>query len=431
MAVYQIIFEILLYITEGWIVFYYARGMFEQKHKTAISLPCILCGYAILFFVYQFDDAFLNSCAILIINTLIFISLYNCNLKTAFFHSVLLLCVMVACEWILIFTISTILHEDFNAYQGDFHIHVLNVVFSKLVYYLILIVIVKFFSKSKRYNKNESIFWILLIMPFTSLVVLLTFRYVTYEIALSAKMQIICSVASGLLLIANIVVFFIYEYSIRNLEKLFELQTIEQKQKTDETYLAVLEQNNTDLKVFTHDIKNHLEQICNLTDSESIRSYISKLYGTVNQYETIGISNNKTLDIIISKYQALCSNKNIEISFNVKTANFSFVDDVDLSTILNNILDNATEAAQQSKKRKITVDIFTKQAYEVLKVKNSCDLPPRTKNTQLITKKTNSEIHGFGLQSVRRTLKKYNGVLDWTYDEDRKIFITTIAIPKE
>lgn len=431
MAVYQTIFEILLYISEGWIVFYYARGMFKQKHKTVISLPCILFGYAILFFIYQFDNALLNTCAIFIINTLIFVLLYNCNLKTAFFHSVLLLCMMGACEWILIFTISTILHEDFNAYQGDFYIHVLNVVFSKLAYYLILIVIVKFFSKSKRYNKNDSIFWILLIMPFTSLVVLLAFRYVTYEIALSAKMQVICSVASGLLLVANIVVFFIYEYSIRNLEKLFELQTIEQKRKTDETYFAVLEQNNTDLKIFTHDIKNHLEQISNLADSASIKSYITKLYGTVNQYEAVGISNNKTLDIIISKYQALCTNKNIEINFNVKTANLARIDDVDLSTILNNILDNATEAAQQSEKRKITVDIFTKQAYEVLKVKNSCDFPPCTKDAKLITKKSNSELHGFGLQSVRRVLKKYDGILDWTYDEEHKIFITTIAIPKE
>ena len=133
MEVYQIIFEILLYLSEGVILFYYAHGMFEQKYSTAVSLPCIFLGYAILFTVYQFDNAVLNSFAILAVNALLFILLYNCNFNTACFHSVLLLCIMGACEWILIFIISTILHQGFNAYQSNFNIHILNVVSSKLV----------------------------------------------------------------------------------------------------------------------------------------------------------------------------------------------------------------------------------------------------------------------------------------------------------
>lgn len=431
MEVYQIIFEILLYLSEGLIIFYYARGMFEQKYSTAVSLPCIFLGYAILFTVYQFDNAALNSCAILAVNALLFILLYNCNIKTACFHSVLLLCIMGTCEWILIFIISTILHQGFNSYHSNFNIHILNVVSSKLVYYLICIAIVNIFSKSKRYSKNNSVFWVLLIMPLTSLVALLALRYVTYEAELSAAMQIFCSVASGLLLVANIVVFFIYVYAVRNMEKLFELQAAEQKRQLDETYLSVLEQNNRDLKVFTHDIKNHLEQIGNLSDNEAVRQYIHKLYGTVNQYETVGSSQNKILDILIGKYSALCTNRHIEIYFNVKTANLACMDDVDLSTVLNNILDNAVEAAQQSNARKITVDIFSKQAYEVLKVKNSCDCPPKAKNKQLITRKSDKSMHGLGMQSVQRTVKKYDGVFDWSYDAEQHIFTTTVAIPKK
>ncbi len=431
MEVYQTIFEVLLYLCEGLIIFYYARRMFTQKYRTALSLPCVFLGYAVLFTIYQFDNAVLNSCMILAVNTLLFILLYNCNIKTAFFHSMLLLCIMVACEWILIFIISTVLHQGFNAYRSDLNIHILNIVSSKLVYALICIAAANIFSKDKRYNKNNSVFWILLIMPLTSLIVLLALRYVTYETELSAKMQIFCSVASALLLIANIVVFFIYEYAVRNMEKLFELQTAEQKRHLDETYLSVLEQNNRDLKVFTHDIKNHLEQIGNLSDNASIRQYVSKLYGTVHQYEAIGISQNKILDILIGKYNALCANRHIEIYFNVKTANLSCMDDVDISTVLNNILDNAVEAAQQSRTRKIAVDIFTKQSYEVLRVKNSCDCPPTIENKQLITRKADKDIHGLGMQSVQRTLKKYDGVFDWAYDAEQHIFTTTAAVPKK
>lgn len=430
MVVYQTIFELLLYFSEGLIVFYYARCMFKQKYSDAKSLAVITLGHVILFMVYKLDIALLNMCFIALFNILIFMFLYNCNFKTAFFHSAILVCIMGACEWFLIFIISTILHENFNAYQDNFTIHVLNIITSKTLYYLVCIVIINFFDKGKKYNQNNSAFWILLIMPFTSLVILLAFRSITYEAMLSQRMQIFLSIASVLLLVTNIVVFFLYEYAIQNQEKLYELEAAEQRQKTDETYMTVLEQNNIDLKIFTHDIKNHLEQISHLNNDEAIKGYISELYGTINQYEAIGASHNKILDIIISKYNALCTNKNIEISFNVKTANLSSVNDVDLSTILNNVMDNAIESAQQSGRKKITVDIFSKGAYEVIKIKNSCDSPPNTHNKNLITKKKDKQYHGLGIKSVQRVLKKYNGNYDWDYDENQNIFITTIAIPK-
>ena len=431
MAAYQTIFEILLYVSEGLIIFYYAHRMFEQKYSNIKSMAFIALGYTILFLVYKFDIALLNICFIALINTLIFILLYNCNFKTAFFHSIMLICIMGACEWILIFIISTILHEDFNAYQNDFTIHVFNIITSKTIYYLICVAITNFFSKDKKQGKNTSVFWGLMVMPFTSLLILLALRYITYEVVLSSYMQIFLSAVSALLLITNIVVFFLYEYAIQDREKLYELETTEQRQKTDETYMAVLEQTNMDLKIFTHDIKNHLEQISHLNNNEAIQGYISELYGTIQKYETVGASHNKTLDIIISKYNTLCESKSIEISFNVKTANLSFMSDVDLSTVFNNAMDNAVEAAQQSKRKKITVDIFSKGAYEVVKIKNGCDHSPNVQNEKLLTKKKDKKHHGLGIKSVQRVLKKYNGIYDWEYDDNQKIFITTIAIPKK
>ncbi|MFQ8958228.1 MAG: hypothetical protein ACLR6O_05075 [Eubacterium sp.] len=39
------------------------------------------------------------------------------------------------------------------------------------------------------------------------------------------------------------------------------------------------------------------------------------------------------LDLIISKYSRLCESKNIQFDIDVKTANLSYIDDVDLSTL--------------------------------------------------------------------------------------------------
>lgn len=430
MIVYQTIFEIILYMTEGLIIFYYAHSLFEQKYGNLISVSGIFSCYFILYLIYQLDSAYLNVIAILILDTLIFMLLYGCNFKTAIFHSILLAVIMVACEWILIFIISSVLKQDFNAYQNNYNIHILNIISSKLVYYILCVIFANIFSKRKKQNKNNSVFWLLLFMPLASMFVLLVFRYLTFETQLSKTMNIISSIAFAFLLISNIIVFFIYEYSISNSEKLFELQAIKQKEEIDKKYFDILEQNNKDLKIFTHDIKNHLEQINNLTDNSEISDYISKLYGTVNEYSKVALSGNKTLDVIISKYNTICSSKNIEISFNVKTANLSDVDNADLSTIMNNLLDNAVEAAEQSKSRKITVDIFVKQLFEVIKIRNSCDTAPKTSDKKLLTNKKDKSLHGLGIESVRRALKKYNGIFDWSYNEENKSFETTIAIPK-
>lgn len=187
------------------------------------------------------------------------------------------------------------------------------------------------------------------------------------------------------------------------------------------------QKKNNDLQVLTHDIKNHLSHIRSLMTNDEADEYISNLYGTINKYEYTGISKNKTLDIIINKYASICETKSIDITFDTKTANLSFVNSSDLSSIMNNLLDNAVEAAEKSVAKKIAIEIFSKsKAFEVLKITNSCDTSPRTFKSKLLTTKLDKEIHGFGTESVKKTLSKYDGVFEWEYDNQSKTFETLV-----
>ena len=64
------------------------------------------------------------------------------------------------------------------------------------------------------------------------------------------------------------------------------------------------------MHLFSHDIKNHLIQIRNLEDINAIQDYVDKLYPNIEHFSCIGISKNKMLDLIISKYSRLCESKN-------------------------------------------------------------------------------------------------------------------------
>ena len=59
---------------------------------------------------------------------------------------------------------------------------------------------------------------------------------------------------------------------------------------------------------------------------------------------------------------------------------------------------------------------------------NSCDTQPKTSGTHLVTSKENKSARGFGLKSVRKTLRKYNGDYEWTYDANRCMFVVTAMI---
>jgi sensor histidine kinase YesM len=98
---------------------------------------------------------------------------------------------------------------------------------------------------------------------------------------------------------------------------------------------------------------------------------------------------------------------------------------------MNNLLDNAVEATEQSKERYIKLNIFSKNnLYDGLIIKNSCDISPINKNNNLETTKSNSKIHGIGISSIKKVIKKYNAVYDWKYDENKKEFETDIAFLK-
>lgn len=360
MAVYQIIFNIVLYFSEGLIVYYYANSFFQHKYSTPRTIIGIMIPHAVLLCIYYANNTILNFVALFIAYCLIFFLLYKCSFFTALFNTIVLLCIMGASEWCIIFLTSLFLKKDFYAYQESAPLQMFDITLSKLAYYFICLVLVRIFSKKKINTQNKSSFWKLMIMPAASVFSLFVFRYISLETLLSSTANILCSITSLFLLLSNIVVFFIYENSICNASELYELKATQQKQEIEKQYLDILEQNNKDQKIFTHDIKNHLEQISNMTDDADIKGYISKLYKTVNQYSNIAISGNKALDIIISKYNTLCENKSIAISFSVKTANLSDIDNTDLSTMLNNALDNAVQSAERSECKNISVDIYTK-----------------------------------------------------------------------
>lgn len=425
----KIFIDIFMYLFEFLMVFYYSDILFSEKKNRKTRSVMFLLNTTFLGCVYQLNITYLNIALMFLSYTLLFYFLYDISFKTALFHSLLFLIVMFATE-IITSIIGVAFFDDFNALEKNISAYVFVTVISKLLYFSIMMVILKFLAQKE--STDNKFFWLLFVMPLSSMFILICFRYITYQITLTQIMNVLWIVSCIGILFANILVFVIYEFSLKNSNELHEIKEIQRQQEQDEKYYEILEQTNKEMHLFSHDIKNHLIQIRNLEDINAVQDYVDKLYPNIEHFSRIGISKNKMLDLIISKYSRLCESKNIQFDIDVKTANLSYIDDVDLSTLMNNILDNAIEAAEKSNSKFVQLYLFSKNAmYDGLLIKNSCDFAPINKDGILKTTKNNKSFHGFGTKSIKNIIKKYDAIYDWKYDEKSKIFETNIVFSKK
>lgn len=427
----KIVIDIFMYFFEFILFWHYSDTLFDAKKNKSTRTITMLLNTVFLGIIYQFNITYLNVILMFITYILLLLYLYNVTFKTALFHSLIFMAVMLTSE-LLIMAISSILYDDFNALENNISVYLFAAISSKLIYFGIMMAILKLFAQKENNEKPNKYFWLLFVMPLANIFVLLCFRYITYQMKLNQTLSVLWMISCIGILFANILVFVIYEFSLKNTKELYELKEAQHQEEQDKRYFEIIEQTNKEMRVFSHDIKNHLMQIRNLDNTEAIYEYVDKLYPDIEKFSNIGVSKNKMLDLIISKYTTLCESKGIEFDVDVKTANLSYIDDVDLSTLINNLLDNAIEAAEKSENGFIQINIFSKNTvYDGVLIKNSSSFSPETIKGELKTTKLNKNIHGIGTKSIKRIVKKYNALYDWKYDEAQKIFETELAFSKK
>lgn len=182
------------------------------------------------------------------------------------------------------------------------------------------------------------------------------------------------------------------------------------------------------LMIYAHDTKKHLAAIKSLNTDPQINSYISKLSEQLAEYTHHCHSGNKLLDVMIHKYSVDCEMRGVGFEYDVKLCNLSEVEDTDLVAILGNLIDNAVLAAENSEQKRVSLATARRNSYSVIVISNSCDTQPKSNGSHLITSKPDQKMHGFGLKSVSKTLKKYQGDFEWDYDSDMRMFTVTVMI---
>lgn len=106
---------------------------------------------------------------------------------------------------------------------------------------------------------------------------------------------------------------------------------------------------------------------------------------------------------------------------------FSDINDVDLCSLLSNILDNAITACKncQIDSKRIFINIISDEYKYVFCVKNSIPESVLQHNPDLITTKSDKDNHGMGVKIIRSIAAKYDGKVDY-YEEDKEFCCSVI-----
>ena len=426
--------NLLTYLFEALISLLFFGKKFEKRFHIGIILLAFSISALIQFGVNVAGIQVLNLVSFIICNFLLCLICYKTKFTQAIFSTWLLAAAMLITE-IAIMYISSLL---FGIAVLEFTTNVLVLFLqsgsSKLLYFLTVYLFAKLSTKEERNDLGSAKSFLLLLLPITSIVILLGIFKAAISYQFDRSIYVVLIISIVLLMYANIAVFWVHESLIKTQRYNTELQLQAQKAELDTEYYTLLQNQYENSNILIHDIKRHLisiKDLANENDCNGIEHYIDNLY---NEYEVKNIkkySNHKLINAIINRYAKVFADNGITFNCDIRDIDFSFISDNDLTAILDNILENALEASQNSKERSIELLVFpTNVNYIAINLNNSCAVAPTMRNGKLVTTKKESTVHGYGIKSIKRIVNNYDGNISFDYDAIEKVFCVKIVLNK-
>lgn len=417
----------LSHAMELFIVFQFFNDLFSTKGKKIVATAVGFGFYAVAWATFLFvNSTVVNILLCFVIDSVFAKLFFECNIKGATLGALFIAVSNTASEFIVISLLAIIGGGDIKAYQSSVYIYLLMVLLSKSVLFVLTKAAV-YAGLYLRGQKGVRIPAFLLIYPIASIVILYTFWMISVRYELPKNISVIISAASIAIIASAFLTFVFYGRTSCKMDELYKTQREAERLRTDQTYYALLDQQNEMLKTITHDEKNHLIAIKALANDPAVSEYIENIYGDIKYHSMFGNTKNKFLDLLLNKYKSICDSSGISFEYNIRTANLSFMDAPDLITLLSNILDNAVEAASVSEKKTIELSINRVNEFDMLSCVNSSDRKPQSVGKLLRTSKNSGGFHGLGTKSIKAIAGKYNGEFDWSYSEADREFTVNIA----
>lgn len=423
-----------LFAAEALIAWLYLEYLFNTR-KSAFFLTCSFCaGYAILFAVSSFENSTVNAVAFCVVNFSLININYQCSTRTALLHAAFLCFIMIGSE-LLVNLLIGIFGYEFAAYTYNFGIMVVFVILSKPLYLMFSVIGSRIFAPHKHTNEEPGLMILFCGLPIISALVALTIAYLGMTAGVTHIVGIMIVMIIVTLLVVNLIILTLYNYLQKTNEEYLTLQLSIQQEQADVVYYQALQEQFENQRILVHDIKKHLstiDAIAKQIGATEIESYVSALDTSLAPVKQAKLCTDPILNLLLLRFQDNCKQQNIRFLCDVRANISTFMDAPSVTTLYGNLLSNALEAAELSKERLVDISIINnfQQNNIIISVINSCDIAPIPENSgRFRSRKKEPGIHGVGLMSIERIVKKYCGIETMYYDDENNRFHHIIQLP--
>lgn len=410
-------FEIILIQT-------FLNGFLEERELPRNrKIIFVLLAFALLFFMSTY---FYDTSIIIMINFFIVtVGLSFIKNQGKFFHRlfscILLLALMVVTEFISVFILVWSLDINLDIIQTNPVLLFAGGVIKNVISFVIIKIICNFRKSSVR-ESGRLYFAFLLIVPIISIFV----SIIIFELARTyndAKSSAIMFAFLGLMYI-NAIVFAIFESITRHFDNEYKYKMVEKQLELQINHYNKLAENRELLFEAVHDFKNHLNCIYNLykyNKGDELGNYIENLINVSNT-ESIIDSGNPVIDALLNDKSNIAHKFGITFKKVLNLPSNINITHNDICAILGNSLDNAIEACRRIESKSLIKEIELsmnyRDSYLIIVVTNTFDKLPLKEGKFFRSSKISPGLHGLGMQSIERTVKKYNGNMVVKYDNN-------------
>lgn len=207
-----------------------------------------------------------------------------------------------------------------------------------------------------------------------------------------------------------------------------ELKLKEQQHKHDIQYAETVRSQYQEIRQIRHDIKQHLAVVSGLQldgKIDTAQRYISDISSDLDRIEMFMDVGNDFVNAILNSKLSIAKSKGIEVLCN-SSSEIGGISEYDLCNLIGNMLDNAIEAAEKTGDNAVVeVSIHSDKYKLMITVSNSIPQSVLSGNSELKTTKSKTELHGFGVKSIKTIAEKYGGSVDF-YEENLTFFCRVV-----
>lgn len=410
---YCLVYEIFLFI-----LFYCShKGPGIKKANILISiLICSVINFLITYYSYiiLFDSILPNSFFfdILIGFTLVLSEtiIYSIIAKNEY-KEILIISIMFYLAYGIITVFLTlfsnnIMHLEQLLYSNSF-VRVIIVFLTDILSFLITYIFNKYFNYSKRVIPQKIIKMYTIVNVIIILLITLIVYITKQDFLVLGYFAIVCIV----------ILFFILNQLIFNLNnsyiEKYQLESINDINKVISKYMIESQKNSLEIRKMKHDIKNQLN-IAKMLPKEEGNQILDNLANSFKNLDTFVDTGNIYIDAILNSKSK--DYPDIKFNYTLSIIDLSFIEEIDLISILINLIDNAAQAQDNIYNKYIDIFIIMNKNKVEINLKNPFDYIKKENDLLVTTKGRN---HGLGLKIVTSIVEKYNGLINTFIDEEK------------